>query len=108
MEVLNVLEAPISHHAGVNFLELRPVQVFFDVVEPYSLVLLLAGHALHTVIYRNQLLRSLIDLLTGDVMGVRAKSLVGRSLETLLPGRVFSRLSSTYKTYYLFLESYRP
>ena len=108
MEIFNVVEAPLSHHAGISLLELRPIQVFFDVVEPYSLVLLLAGHALHTVIYRNQLLRSLIDLLTGDVIGVRAKSLVGRSLETLLPGRVFSRLSSIYSSYYLLLTSYRP
>ena len=108
MEVLNVLDAPLRYHAGVSFLGLRPVQVFFDLFEPYSLVLLLVGHALHTVIYRNQLLRSLIDLLTGDVIGVRAKSLVGRSLENLLPGRVFSRLSSLYNSYHLLLDSYRP
>ena len=100
MEVLNVLDAPLRYHAGVSFLGLRPVQVFFDLFEPYSLVLLLVGHALHTVIYRNQILRSLIKLLTFNDIVVRAKSLVRRSLENLLPGRVFSRLSSLCKNYY--------
>ena len=108
MEALGILQSPILHHAGINLLELRPIQVFFDVVEPYSLVLLLAGHALHSVIYRNQLLRSLIDLLTGDAAGPKVKALIGRSLETLLPGRVFTRLSSIYTSYYLFLQKYRP
>ena len=108
MEVLNILNAPILHHVGINLLGLRPIQVFFDVVEPYSLVLLLSGQVLHAIIYRNSLLRSLIDLLTGDVAGAKVKTLVGRSLETLLPGRVFTRLSSMYTTYYLFLQKYRP
>ena len=108
MELFSICQSPILFHGGVNLLELRPIQVFFDVVEPYSLVLLLAGHALHAVIYRNQLLRSLIDNLTGDVLGPKVKALVGRSLETLLPGRVFARLASVYTSYYLFLHKYRP
>lgn len=108
MEFFNILQAPILHHTGINLLELRPIQVFFDVVEPYSLVLLLAGHALHAIIYRNSLLRNLIDALTGDLAGPKAKALVGRSLETLLPGRVFTRLSAIYTSYYLFLQKYRP
>ena len=108
MEALSILNAPILHHIGINLLGLRPIQVFFDVVEPYSLVLLLSGHALHTIIYRNKLLRSLIDLLTGDAAGSKVKAFVGRSLETLLPGRVFIRLSSIYTSYYLFLQKYRP
>jgi hypothetical protein len=108
MEVLEALSAPVLHHVGINLLGLRPIQVFFDVVEPYSLVLLLSGHALQAIIYRNTLLRNFIDFLTGDAAGAKVKTLASRSLETLLPGRVFTRLSSMYTSYYLFLQRYRP
>ena len=108
MEALNCITAPLLHHGGIDLLGLRPIQVFFDVVEPYSLVLLLSGQALHAIIYRNTLLRNFIDFLTGDAAGAKAQTIVSRSLETLLPGRVFTRLSSIYRSYYLFLQKYRP
>ena len=108
MDFFGYLRAPILHHTGVDLLELRPIQVFFDVVEPYSLVLLFTGHVLFIVICRNSLLRNLIDVLTGDVLGAKAKSFVSRGLETLLPGRVFAKAVVIYRAYYLFLLRYRP
>jgi hypothetical protein len=108
MDVFLYMRTPVLHLCGVDLLELRPIQVFFDLVEPYSLVLLIAGHVLFIVICRNALLRSLIDNLTGDVLGPKAKSLLSRGLETLLPGRVFAKTVVIYRSYYLFLLKYRP
>jgi len=66
------------------------------------------SHTLSLCVLRNIIFQDIIDLLTGDSLGKVGKSLVAKCLSALLPGRVFNKMESAYKSYYLFLMKYRP
>ena len=107
-DLLNYAVAPVYTNTGVDVLTLRPVQAFFDLVEPYSLVILISCHVVALVLSRNSILRTLVDTLTGDVLGPGIKTYISRSLESLIPNQVYGKMSRAYRTYSLFLYQYRP
>ena len=107
-DLLTYILAPVYRLTSIDVLTLRPVQAFFDLVEPYSLVILISCHVIALVLGRNSILRTLIDTLTGDVLGPGVKSYISRSLESLVPNQVYGKMSRIYRTYSLFLYQYRP
>ena len=99
--------SPLSYLLGLNVLGLRPVTIFFEMVEPYSLVLLVLGHTLSIVLGKNTLINDLVNIATGDILGSRIQKLTRRGLSFLLPSSSFSKLLSLYRSYYDILNRFR-
>ena len=97
---------PFSFFLGINILGFRPLVIFLDLVEPYSLLLLTIGHALSLSLGKNTMINDLKNILTGDVLGSRVQGLFRRGLSSLLPLSSFSKLLSLYNSYYTFITRF--
>ena len=107
LSLLEIGAAPLSYLLGLNVLGLRPVTIFFELVEPFSLVLLVLGHTLSIVLGKNTLINDLVNIATGDILGSRIQKITRRGLSFLLPSSSFAKLLSLYKSYYGMLNHFR-
>ena len=98
---------PLSYLLGINIVSLRPFTIFFELVEPFSLVLLVLGHSLSITLLKNAIINDLVNIATGDALGPTVQGFSKHSLARLLPSSSFSKLLSLYQRYYQFVARFR-
>jgi len=102
------LRTYILYYTHIDLIELRAIQTLFSICEPYSLLLIIVLYFIFILIFWKKIIRDTIDILTGDVLGVKAKSFIVKFLEKLLPGSLLDKILVRYRSYYLSLIRYRP
>ena len=61
---------------GTKLREFKPISILLIVCEPHSSIVPYILHTLFIITYRELLLCNFIDILTGDILGVKLKSFI--------------------------------
>jgi len=93
---------------GTNIREFKLISNLLIISEPYSSIIPYIIHLIIAITYRDLLLCNFIDIITGDILGVKLKSFVVWIIEPRVPDRFFRLIASIYWKYYYFLIKYRP
>jgi hypothetical protein len=81
---------------GTKLREFKPISTLLIVCESHLSTLPYIFHILLVIIYREVLLCNLIDILTGDILGVRLKSFIVWVVEPRIPDSLFSCIATLY------------
>ena len=98
---------PIAYFFDVNILSYRPVVIFCELVEPYSLIILIVGHVIALSLSKNAMLDNLKSFLTNDFVNSKIKAPLSRGISLLLPAQTLTKLTALYKSYSNFSGRFR-
>jgi hypothetical protein len=98
---------PIVYFLDINLLSFRPVVIFCELVEPYSLVILIVGHVIALSLSKNAMLEDVKSFLNNDFFTSKVKAPLSRGISLLLPAQTLRKLTSLYTSYSDFSARFR-
>jgi len=101
------MTSPIAYFFDINVLSFRPIVIFCELVEPYSLVILIVGHVLALSLSKNAMLEDIKSFLTNDFITSKVKAPLSRGISFLLPAQALKKLTALYTSYNEFLTRFR-
>lgn len=106
-DFLSYITNPIVYFLDINLLSFRPVVIFCELVEPYSLVILIVGHVIALSLSKNAMLEDIKSFLSSDFVTSKIKAPLSRGISLLLPAQTLRKLTTLYTSYSDFSTRFR-